>query len=48
MHDDFAIGGQSRHIVRVLKERLEVDLPVKIAKVFVFSENPKFSYLCRI
>ena len=37
MHEDFAIGGQSRHIVRVLKERLEVDLPVKGAKVSDFS-----------
>ena len=33
---------------RAERERLEVDLPVKVAKVFVFSENPKFSYLCRI
>ena len=33
---------------RAERERLEVDLPVKVAKVFVFSENPKFSYLCKI
>ncbi|MBR6624660.1 MAG: hypothetical protein IKL01_00320, partial [Mailhella sp.] len=26
----------------------KVDLPVKGAKVDVFSENPKFSYLCKI
>ena len=45
---DFAIGGQSLHIVRVLRERLEVDLPVKVAKVSVFSENHKFSYICKM
>ena len=42
---DLAIGGQDRHIVRVIRERLEVDLPVKAAKVSDFSENPKYFYL---
>ena len=44
----FAIGGQSRHNFRIKRERLEIDLPVKDAKVSVFSENHKFSYLCKI
>ena len=44
----FAIGGQSWHNFRIKRERLEIDLPVKDAKVSVFSENHKFSYLCKI
>ena len=39
---DFAIGGQNLHNFRTYRERLEVDLPVKVAKVSDFSENPKY------